>query len=249
MVRIKPGLCSVTFRKKSIEEIIAIAVKAGIHDIEWGSDVHVKNEFDAIKTKELCDKENIKITSYGSYFNSKKYDKSKWLEICKTAEILSAKSVRIWLGEKGSKNTSESEYKELINNTAKMCKVAADFSLLVCAECHDNTYNDNTDAILRFINDLGMDNFRTYFQSRYYRPEYDLDRIERTFSYIENIHVSFRDLKREQILRKKDGKYIDNLLERFKDKDFNGTVMIEFVCRNSENEFLKDAGKLINILR
>ena len=35
------GMTSVTFRKKTVEQIIAIAVKANLKGIEWGSDVHV----------------------------------------------------------------------------------------------------------------------------------------------------------------------------------------------------------------
>ena len=70
----KLGLCSVTFRKKSAEEVVALAQKAGIEFIEWGSDVHVKNLADAKKVKALCEDASIKISSYGSYFNSAEYD-------------------------------------------------------------------------------------------------------------------------------------------------------------------------------
>ena len=43
----KLGLCSVTFRKKSMEEIIKIAQNAGVSYIEWGGDVHVRSLDDA----------------------------------------------------------------------------------------------------------------------------------------------------------------------------------------------------------
>ena len=52
------GLCSVTFRKKTAEEVVNIAKKAGIGYIEWGGDVHVKTLADAKKVKELCEEEN-----------------------------------------------------------------------------------------------------------------------------------------------------------------------------------------------
>ena len=38
---IKPGICSVTFRDKSPEEVIALSVASGLKGIEWGADVHV----------------------------------------------------------------------------------------------------------------------------------------------------------------------------------------------------------------
>jgi hypothetical protein len=85
-----------------------------------------------------------------------------------------------------------------------MCLIADTYGLIVCPECHDNTFNNNTDAFLKIKKDLKQDNFRTYFQSRYFRMEYDLDRIDRTYGYIKDIHVSYRDLKKEQRFRKKD---------------------------------------------
>lgn len=240
----KLGLCSVTFRKKSAEEIIEIAKKSGIGFIEWGGDVHVRSFEDAAIVKMLCDKENIKISSYGSYFNSADYDEEKWCNICEIAKKMDASSVRIWLGKKDSEKTDSSEYLTLLENTKMMCDIAASYGLLVCPECHDNTYNNNTDAILRFKKELQRDNFRTYFQSRYFRMEYDLDRIDRTFDFTENVHISYRDLKREQMFRKKDKYYIDTLLKKLKKKNFGGIVMVEFVSRDSENAFYKDIEKL-----
>ena len=242
----KLGICSVTFRKKTAEEVVNLAKKAGIGFIEWGSDVHVKTLNDAKNVKALCDEADIKISSYGSYFNSAKYDEGKWIDTCKIAKEMNAEYIRIWLGKKNSQVTSEKEYNLLLENTKKMCDIAKDYNLLVCPECHDNTFNNNTDAILRFIGDLQKDNFKTYFQSRYFRMEYDLDRIDRTFDYIENVHVSYRDLKKEQLHRKKDRNYLDTLLKKFKEKGFSGIVMIEFVSGNSEKNFLSDTEKLKN---
>lgn len=238
------GLCSVTFRKKSAAQVVEIAKKAGVEYIEWGGDVHITNIEEARIIKTVCDNEGIKICSYGSYFNCIDYDERKWTEICKIAKKMNAESVRVWLGKRNSEITSEDEYNVLISNTRKMCDVAAEYNLLVCPECHDNTFNNNTDAFLRFVGELKKDNFKTYFQSRYFRMEYDLDRIDRTFDYIKDVHVSYRDLKKEQRFRKKDKNYLDKLLKKLKTKNFDGIVMVEFVSRGSEATFLKDVRKL-----
>ena len=238
------GLCSVTFRKKTAEEVVNLAKKAGIGYIEWGGDVHVKTLDDARMVKALCEKADIKISSYGSYFNSAVYNESKWDETCRIAKEMNAEYIRIWLSKKNSQVTSEMEYKLLLENTKKMCDIAKGYDLLVCPECHDNTFNNNTDAIIRFIGDLQKDNFKTYFQSRYFRMEYDLDRIDRTYPYIKDVHVSYRDLKREQLFRKKDKNYLDTLLKKLREKDFDGIVMIEFVSGNSEKSFFKDTEML-----
>lgn len=244
MNSLKLGLCSVTFRKKSAAQIVLIAKRADIRYIEWGGDIHITNTDEARIIRSLCENEGIKISSYGSYFKASEYDENEWKKICTIAKTMGAPSVRIWLGNKNSEDTSEKEYRTLLANTRKMCDIAAECGIIVCPECHDNTFNNNTDAFLKFRRELKRDNFRTYFQSRYFRMEYDLDRIDRTFDYIENVHVSYRDLKKEQRHRKKDRNYLDTLLKKLLSKNFDGIVMIEFVDFNSEIAFYRDVDKL-----
>ena len=74
--------------------------------------------------------------------------------------------------------------------------------------------------------------------------EYDLIRIDRTYNYIKDVHVSYRDLKREQLFRKKDKNYLDTLLKTLKKRNFDGIVMVEFVSYASEKVFYKDVEKL-----
>lgn len=240
----KLGLTSTTFKKKSIEEIVAITKKAGVEYIEWGENFHVNSPEDALKAKELCDKENIKISSYGSYYHAGTADKKKWEHICKTAAAMGAESIRIWLGSKDSEITSCEEYTHLLKDTADMCDTAKKYGLVVAAECHDNTFNNNTDAILKFTKELGKDNFKTYYQSRYFRFDYDLDRIDRTYAITKDIHVSYSEVTREQRFRKKDKNYLDALLNKYKEKNFSGIVMLEFTKRSSEKSFIEDIEKL-----
>ena len=60
------------------------------------------------------------------------------------------------------------------------------------------------------------------------------------YDYIKNVHISYRDLKREQLFRKKDKNYLDTLLKKLRDKGFDGIVMIEFVSGCSEKNLLSD---------
>ncbi len=240
----KIGVASVTFRNKTVSEIVEIARKAGVDYMEWGADVHVKTAEDAQKARELCDFSGIKICSYGSYYRVGSCDNVQWEQICKNAQILGASSVRVWLGEKDSEKMSEDEYKVLFEDLKSICETAEKYNLLVCPECHDNTFNNNTHAIIKLRNELNKDNFRTYFQSRYFRLNYDIDRIERTFDFIENVHVSYRDLKREQRFRKKDKNYLDKLLKKLLQMDFKGLVIVEFTKGDKEKNFIKDVKKL-----
>lgn len=240
----KLGLCSVTFRKMSAAKVVEIAKKAGVSYIEWGGDIHVTNKEEARIVKSICDNEGIKICSYGSYYRVGCADKSKWEEICLIANAMNASSVRVWLGDKDSEETTQAEYNRILEDLKSICSVARKYNLSVCPECHDNTYNNNTDAFLKIKNELKADNFKTYFQSRYFRFDYDIDRIERTFEFIENVHVSYRDLVKEQRFKRKDKLYLDRLLKKLLEMNFDGVILVEFTKGSKEKHFLNDIKKL-----
>ncbi|NMP37971.1 MAG: TIM barrel protein [Clostridiales bacterium] len=244
MDNFKIGLTSTTFRQKSHSEIVGIAKDAGAQYIEWGTDIHVKTPDDAANVKSLCDAAGIGICSCGSYYTAGCGDKDEWLRICALAHEMSAPSIRIWLGNKNSEKTSAAEYERLLEDTRSMCSAAERSGLTVCAECHGNTFNNNTDAILRFCDELKCENFRTYFQSRYHSLDYDLDRIERTFEITRDVHISYSELTREQRFKKKNREYIDILLKKLLEKDFAGVVMIEFTRQASAEYFMQDVKRL-----
>ncbi len=244
MSSLKIGVASVTFRNKTISEVVEIAKNAGVEFIEWGGDVHVKTLDDAKLAKKLCDENNIKISSYGSYYRTGSSAVAEWEDVCRISSEMGAFSVRIWLGNKNSEDFTESEYNELFEEMKFLCRKAKEYNLLVCPECHDNTFNNNTGAILKLKNDLNCDNFKTYFQSRYLRFDYDINRIEKTFDFIENFHVSYRDLKREQRFKKNDKNYLDKLIKKFILLNFSGIVIVEFTEGSKEKNFIKDVRKL-----
>lgn len=71
MNAIRTGLTSVTFRQKTIDEIVALARKAQLDGIEWGGDVHVPaGDVQAARhaAKATADA-GLSVLSYGSYFH------------------------------------------------------------------------------------------------------------------------------------------------------------------------------------
>lgn len=244
MSEFKIGVASVTFRNKTVEQIVNICKSADVRYIEWGADVHVTNCEEARRASALCNEHGIRVCSYGSYFRVGESDVKNWEEVCKIASVLGASSVRVWLGNKSSEETDEETYLRLLKDCKKMCDIASECSLIVSPECHDHTFNDNTDAFLKIASDINRNNFRTYFQSRYNKYDYDVDRIRRTYDYIENVHVSYRDLRIEQEGKTQDKEYLDIFLRLFDEKNFDGVVMIEFTEDSSEESFYEDVLKL-----
>jgi sugar phosphate isomerase/epimerase len=244
------GFTSTSFRQiKSLEKVVEIAVRAEIDCIEWGGDVHVRSVADARRAKELCDKAGIRINSYGSYYRVGCKNTDEWKKICEISSTMGARSVRVWLGRADSEKTDDNTYKAIVEDTKNICAVAEEYGLIVCPECHDNTFNNNTDAFLKIQKDVGCDNFRTYFQSRYKRLEYDLDRIERTLPYIETVHISYSEQSREQFPIFRSG-YIDTLLDKLKKSGFDGNILLEYtyLCGlyGFPSSMIKDMRKLKN---
>ncbi len=222
------GFTSTSFRQiKSIEKIVKIASESGADCIEWGGDIHIKDTETAKRAKKLCDDAGIMISSYGSYYRVGSKNTDEWKNICEIAYAMGAKSIRVWLGSRDSEITDEKTYNLLVEDGKNICTVAKEYNLIVCPECHDNTFNNNTDAFLKIHNDIDCDNFGTYFQSRYKRMEYDLDRIDRTLPYIESIHISYSEQSREQF-PKFNPRYINSLLDKIISLDFDGNILVEY---------------------
>ena len=222
------GFTTVTLRQiKDIEKVVAVAADIGAECIEWGADVHVKDIETAKRAKTLCDAAGIDICSYGSYYRVGSNDIAEWEKVCKIAAAMDAGVVRVWLGSKDSEKTDEATYSALVSEVKAMCEIAAEYGVTVCPECHGNTYNNNTDAFLKIQKDIACDNFKTYFQSRYRRKEYDLDRIERTARYIDCVHVSYSEQLREQF-PEINRSYINVLLDKLKSVGYSKSILIEF---------------------
>lgn len=222
------GFTTTTFRNiKDVEKIVRIASGIGADCIEWGADVHVKDVETAKRVKKLCDDAKITVSAYGSYYRVGDCDEKEWQKICEIASALGTSLIRVWLGKADSEKTDDDTYKRIVDDVKSMCAVAAPYGLTVCPECHNNTYNNNTDAFLRIRNDVGMENFCTYFQSRYKKKAYDLDRIERTLPYIGSVHISYWELVREQF-PKYNPSYMDELLDKLVEVGYDGSILIEF---------------------
>jgi sugar phosphate isomerase/epimerase len=92
-----PGLCSVTFRNLSPDDVIKAAVAAGLQAIEWGGDVHLPpgDVARAAAVARRCADAGVGCPSYGSYVSAGGggHDMPAALD---TAEALGARTVRVW---------------------------------------------------------------------------------------------------------------------------------------------------------
>ncbi len=238
------GLTSTTLRKYSISEVVRIAAEAGAEAIEWGSDIHIKSISDAALAAELCAQNGIKINSYGTYYRVGCCDNENWREICRISACLGAHSIRTWLGEKGSIDTDNEQYSRILDDARFMADVAAEYCLIVSNECHPHTYNDTTESALHFLNDIGKDNVKTYYQSWYCDEKNDKEKLLSTFPFVLDFHVSFSELVKFQGETHIDKDYIYKISQWLRELGFKGCTLLEFTENGTAEEVCRDIKKL-----
>lgn len=185
----KLGLCSVSFRENSPEEILHNMKVAELDVIEWGSDVHCPPE----KAKEIAILQNqygIKCCSYGTYFKigvTPIEELSKYIVAAKT---LGTSVLRLWCGNKNSEEHSEEEKRELFSRCKALATLAETFEVILCMECHNNTYTNRKESALELMQAVSSPHFRMYWQpNQLCSVDENIDYATSLAPYTQNIHV------------------------------------------------------------
>ncbi len=185
----RTGLVSISFRKYSVEELIEASLAAGITAIEWGSDVHVPagDVETAKKTAELCEKANITLPQYGSYYYLT-YDPESFAGVLECARALGTPLIRVWGGKTPSDQLTVEKYDELVADARRICDMAKD--RIICLECHKNSVTDEYHTALQFLKDVDRENLKMFWQPHQFRNlSYNLDALQALLPYIHSVHV------------------------------------------------------------
>ena len=240
------GMTSVTFRKKSVEEVIEITTKAGLDGIEWGGDVHVPAG-ELLKAKEIANKTKeagLKVLSYGSYHTLLQNDVNDFKKVLKTANMMETDCMRIWAGKVDINKVTSEEFIKASQELKEICKIAYEEGIFISLEKHRKTLTHTTESTLRLLELTDCENLRTYWQpSLELSVEENCKSIRLLKPYISNIHVFKWNYMKERFLLS-EGKewplYISELKADLNIKSF----ILEFVKDDSDEAFLKDAATL-----
>ena len=158
------GLCSITFRKLSPKELAALAKKAELDVIEWGSDVHCPaGNLDVAKEVAAITAEaGLATSSYGSYYWIGTFENFE--DYAKSAEVLGAKTIRVWAYEQLSSMATAEDWQKAIEDSRRIADIAAAKGLSISYEYHGGTLTDTIDATVRLLTETDRDNIFTYWQ-------------------------------------------------------------------------------------
>ena len=152
-MRIRPGLCSITFRDLSVDDVVALAADAGLVGIEWGADRHVPPGSDAGSVAGRCADAGLTCPSYGTYLFAGLATTDEVDAACATAVELGATNLRIWApGEAGTADV------------AAVADLAAPHGLTISLEFHPGTRTETADSTLALLAEADRPNLFTYWQ-------------------------------------------------------------------------------------
>ncbi len=250
----KIGFTTVTFRKKTPEEICRLAVQNGINILEWGTDVHVPNPKAAREVRALCDRYELTTVSLGAYHRIGGENPTPFSETIESAKILGAGRIRVWLGTKSSVLFTEKERAALLEETKALAREAGAQNIEIAFEFHRKTMNDTGESSLAFLNALGELSVSTYWQPFFHEtPEKDFlfaddrDNLLKVLPHISAVHVFSWDeaAHRFPFAYHKDAwREFLAVLEESPCEE----LIMEFVKDDSETQFAEDLAMLKTLL-
>lgn len=244
-----PGLTSVTFRKHSCSEIIALAKKAGLACIEWGGDVHVPHgDLDrAREARRMMADNGLQTSSYGSYYHCGAADHAAGFEkILATALELNAPLIRVWAGRKGSREALPEERAAVISDSRRIADLAFQAGIRIAFEFHGGTLNDNAEAARSLLVEIAHPNIGTYWQPPIGMPfEECRASLKAVLPWLQNMHAFHwggKPVKR--MLFSEGNEFWRGYLESAGQIPGDHHVLLEFVLNDDPSAFMNDAQTL-----
>ena len=189
---IHTGLVSVSFRDLSPEEIAQEMVKCGLKYVEWGSDVHAPCA-DTARLEQIVSLQKqygITCCSYGTYFRLGFTPNTELPAYICAAKRLGTKTLRLWAGKKSPDMYTPEERDGFFDVCRQAAKLAEDAGVVLCMECHRNSYTQTKDGALELMLAVNSPAFRMYWQpNQTLTFQENMEYIQALRPYIDNLHV------------------------------------------------------------
>ena len=165
---LKPGLCTVTFKNRAIEDVILLTAKAGLDAIECGALSHVETG-DLKKAREVkifCADNGIDIPSYGSYYRTgvSKKKGEVFESVLETAKELGCENIRVWAGDRDFGDADSEFVSEAVEDSLRIAELAKQYHVTISFEFHKESLTDTNVNAIKFANMVKHENIRFYWQ-------------------------------------------------------------------------------------
>lgn len=148
-MELNPGICSVTLRALSIDDVVRTASAAGLAGIEWGSDVHVHDAASAAYARTATEAVGLQVLSLGSYYRAGSF--GDFEDILVLSKELGAPRIRIWAGDAGSADATGAQWDAVVEDTQRIAGLAAARGTGLAFEYHGGTLTDTPETTLELL--------------------------------------------------------------------------------------------------
>lgn len=228
------GLCSVSSKERSIDEVLELAGVAGYDGVEiWGRD-HVGDgsEETCRRIVETANEHGLQIASYGSYLRcgSDEFDAGLEHELT-VADRLDAGMIRVWAGNR-SYGEHDDHWDRTLADLERLTERAAERDLGVTVEKHSNTLTQTLEGARNLIEAIDDDRCGLNYQPGFSIPPAELEREAEALASLSNqLHLQ---TTRERTGRERaplsEAYYdLEAILEPFLERGFDGYANVEFV--------------------
>ncbi len=255
---IRSGLVSISFRKLSVEAIIAAVAKARLDGIEWGGDVHVPQGDLAVAgaVGAMTRDAGLQVAAYGSYYRVgvSEAQNLPFEKVLASALALQTRTIRVWAGSQGSEATPIADRERIIDDARRIAAMAAAQRVTVAFEYHRGTLTDTRASARDLLQATRPAGLAAYWQpSVGWSHEEHLASLRDMLPYLANLHVFQWDAtgKREE-LASGQSNWVDFLaLLRTHAPTLPPQprwAMLEFVKDDTLDQFMRDAAVLRRLL-
>ena len=247
MRNFKAGLVSVSFRGLTPEAIMNLMKESNLGYIEWGSDVHAKpDDIDTLKS--IADMQRdmgIECSSYGTYFRIGVNKTEEIYDYINAAKILGTDTLRLWCSDKSASKFTDEEKKALFEECRRLAEIAEEEKVILCMECHINTFTDSIESSLELMEETASPAFRMYYQPNQYKTEKEnLCYASKISEYTTNIHVfNWKEKEKYPLSEAK-----EIWTEYLKNFDGERYLLLEFMPDGKEESLITEANTLREII-
>jgi sugar phosphate isomerase/epimerase len=193
-MNIHSGLVSISFRKRSVEQIIEAVAQAGLDGIEWGGDVHVPHG-DLARAREvgaLTRAAGLRVASYGSYYRAGVSEQQglPFEKVLDSARALQAPTIRVWAGAQASATCSPDDRRRIVEDSLRLGELAAQQGIRVAFEYHRNTLTDARESARALLQATQAAGLTTYWQPTItWSHDEHLASLRDMLPWLANLHV------------------------------------------------------------
>lgn len=251
------GLCSISFRKLSVEEIIELVKVANLRSIEWGGDIHVPHgDIQTAKSvRDLTLNAGLEIHSYGSYYKAGSSEAAglSFQSVLASAEALGAKTIRVWAGTQNYNPADTENIDTVIKDINRIATMAFDKEISISLEYHGGTLTNSNEGAYAVDKLCTHPNLFFYWQPTVgYSDELCLDAMTLLKKRITNVHVFHWNRLADGTVDRRpflEGKARwASFLKVANEWGRPTCAYLEFAKNDSTEQFLEDAKTLLSII-